>query len=207
MTSPLVIEDGWPRSRETAGLARRIGAVNWFQRTATTRDPTHRIAHALGTHAALLGLDGPGSVDVMRPWEGRADIRGQRTDVTRPQWDLALRGPFERVRKAMLTSKRAHGSPLILPSGEALLMRPDALPVSQDELWDRLEGPADDRLSGAALRILVDRVLWELGMMLLWEMVGDLVGPNPYAPLLVIYEEGFYPLDLSPLRARLWAPT
>lgn len=86
-------------------------------------------------------------------------------------------------------------------------MRPDALPVSQDELWDRLEGPADDRLSGAALRILVDRVLWELGMMLLWEMVGDLVGPNPYAPLLVIYEEGFYPLDLSPLRARLWAPT
>ena len=44
-------------------------------------------------------------------------------------------------------------------------------------------------------------------MMVLWEMVGDLVGENPYEPLLPVYEEGLYPLDLTPAGpVLLWAP-
>jgi len=201
-----LVEDGWPRSRETSGLARRISAVNWFRRATTSRDPTHRIAHALGEHASLLGVPSPGTVDVLRPREGRAEIRGQQIDVSRPVWDTALRGPFDRLRTTLLQSGRTRGHALVLPSGDALLMRPDALPLSQGTLWSRLEGPADDRVSEAVLRILIDRILWELGMMLAWEMVGDLIGPNPYAPLLVIYEEGLYPLEAAANRVRLWAP-
>lgn len=207
VNSQLLVGDGWPRSVEVAALVRRVGAIDWFRRAATARDPSHRIARCLADHMQGLGAPAPTSVDIQRPWEGRADLRGQDIDLSRPTWDGLLQARFEEVCDAIRSSGRARGHSLVVVSGEALLMRPDALPVQQETLWTRLAGPRDDSLPESTVRALVDRVLWELGMMVLWEMVGDLIGDNPYAPLLAIYEEGLYPLDITPGGpARLWAP-
>ncbi len=207
MSSQLLAEDGWPRSTEVAALVRRIDAINWFRRDSAVCDPSRRLVSAAAEHTRRLGTSRPQSFSVQQPWEGRAGIRDQRIDLSRPAWDALLRPGFDTAHSAIRRTGRAKGHSLVTVSGEALLIRPDALPVEQETLWERLQGPPDDRLPPAAVRTLVDRVLWELGMMVLWEMVGDLVGENPYEPLLPVYEEGLYPLDLTPAGpVLLWAP-
>ncbi|MAG58219.1 MAG: hypothetical protein CMJ83_18185 [Planctomycetes bacterium] len=206
MKSPLLTDDGWPRSSEIAALVRRLAAVNWFRRHPHPDPPATRIGHALEEHASRVGFDLVHDVNVLAPWEGRSALREHEGALERTQWDAALRERFATLRNAVIESGRAAGHALLMISGEALLMRPEALPLSQDELWTRLEGPADDRLPTSVVRKLVDRVLWETGMMVGWELVADLVGPNPFVPLLTIYEEGFYPLDLRDGTAWLWAP-
>jgi len=208
VNSQLLTEDGWPRSREVATLARRIDAINWFQRDSVVRDPGQRLSDALVEHTRRLGAAAPASVNLRQSGEGRADIRDQHVDLKRPAWDALLRAPFDTARQVIRETGRARGHSLVLVSGEALLIRPEALPIQQETLWNRLQGPRKDRLPETTVSTLVDRVLWELGMAILWEMIGDLVGENPYESLLTVYEEGLYPLDLMPAGAvRLWLPS
>jgi len=207
VNSQLLLGDGWPRSEETAALVRRMSAVDWFHRTNVPDTSADRLVTALEQHARLLSLEPPvNDVIVLTPSEGRTALRNQRFPHERSPWEAALRSPFEKIHKAMVASERATGHSLLVNSGEALLMRPDALPISQDILWSRLEGPTDDLLPDGVVRHLVDLLLWEAGIMVAWEMVSDIVGENPYTPLLTVYEEGLYPLDIYDGGALLWAP-
>jgi hypothetical protein len=202
----LLTEDDWPRARETVALTRRILALRWFRCQDWLQDPTARIAHALASHGSMIALTVPPSeVSVLGPDEGRDAIR-KGFPLDRPSWNRSLRRPFERLLDVILETGRARGHSVILLSGRSILMQPEALSIPQDDMWRNLEGPPEDTLPEASVRILVDRVLWELGMMMAWEMVADILGPNPYTPLLTLYEDGLYPLDFEGGKAVLWAP-
>ena len=178
-------------------------------RHESRREAGTRIAAALHEHARRVGIDPePPDAVVLSGADGRTALRSGKIDVSRHAWDQRLRAPFSAVQKELHDSGRAVGHPLLLPSGEAYLMRPGALPIDQEVLWERIAGPPHDDLPPKIVQVLVDRILWELGVMLTFELVGDrLETPNPYAPLLTVYEEGLYPLDIGPERALLWAPS
>jgi hypothetical protein len=200
-------EDGPPRSREVAELFRRIAAVRWFPRR--WRPPAApRVVAALREHEIRTGLDQlPAALELLSGSEGRQLIARGEIDLSRRAWVLRLQAALDGACNALRAGLRAQSHPLFQRESEALMIRPTVLPVSQPALWRALQGEGPHSLEAATVRILIDRILWELGAAAAWELAADLLeAPNPFAPLLTLYEEGIYPLDLNGPRILLWAP-
>jgi hypothetical protein len=187
-------------------LMARIATVTWFQPAPHLTDPSARVADALAEHIRLLGIDpAPKRLQVLSRDEGLVHLRQHPHPLMRPFWELRLVERFEQAVKALLQGTRVDGDPLFSVAGRAVLMEAAVLPVAQDKVLVRL---TDQRGYGLAPQIaqrLLDRLLWELGAMLAWETVADLIGPNPFTPLLSIHEEGLVLLDIDPDRVLLWA--
>ncbi|MSR74289.1 MAG: hypothetical protein EXS14_02300 [Planctomycetes bacterium] len=194
------------RSGERNMLMARIAAVPWFQSIAHCTDPSSRVADALSEHIRLLGITpAPAHLNVLSRDEGLFMLRNDPSPCSRPFWDTHLVASFERACRALLAGKRVDHDPLFAVAGRSILMESTVLPVRQDMLLERLQDQRGYALSPPMAQALLDRVLWELGAMLAWETVGDLLGPNPFLPLLSIHEEGLVLLDVDRDRVLLWA--
>jgi len=133
-------------------------------------------------------------------------IAGGEVDMERPLWQASLSRHLDAARVLLIESGRGAGHPLFEVSGAAVLMRDAALPMDLEAIGKTLAGSGRCTLSSSRVEALVRRLVWEMGAIVLWETVGDLLGPNPFLPLLAIYEEGYYPLDLAAEHPLLWAP-
>lgn len=200
-------ENGTPRSREAAALIRRIAAIRWFP-PEWTPPAAPRVVAALQEHEIRAGLEPiPSQLKLLSGPEGRRMIAGGEIGLRRATWVLRLQAAVDDASGALRRSRRAEGHPLFQRECEALMIRPAALPVSQPELWRALQGEGTTSLEAPSVRILCDRILWELGAAVAWELAADLLqAENPFAPLIALYEEGIYPLDLCGPRVLLWAP-
>ncbi len=184
----------------------RIAAVPWFRTLPHRTDPSTRVADALERHIRLVGITpAPRDLVVLSRDEGLAELRAKPALLARHFWEQRLVTTFERVTTTLLTGSRVDGDPLFSVSGRSVLLETTVLPLAQDVLLQRLEDARGYALNAESAQRLLDRLLWELGAMLAAELVGDLVGENPFVPLLDIHEEGLILLDITPERVTLWA--
>gem|GEM_PF-6829170 len=191
---------------ERNALMARIAAVRWFRALPHGVDASARIADALERHIRLLGITpAPRELAVLTRDEGLAEVRARPALLARSYWEQRLTRSFEHVTSALLTGSRVDGDPLFSVSGRSVLLETTVLPLPQDLLLGRLMDARGYALDAASAQRLLDRLLWELGAMLAAELVGDLVGENPFKPLLDIHEEGLILLDITPERVTLWA--
>ena len=205
--SSAIMDVGGPRSAEVARLLKRISVIRWFRAGPIRPECGPQLAQAIESHLDGIGAERPACAEVLQSEVGARALLNGEIAASRPQWDGFIQAPFQALRDAALQSGRLREHPFLVVSGEAILVRPNALPLSQAALWSSLSQASHLQLPNRLLRILADRVLWELGMMVLHETLEDLMGENPYSPLLTLYEEGIYPLDLvSANRATLWTP-
>lgn len=203
----ILVEDGRPRAAERSAMACRIAAVRWFAPPSGERAPARRVVEAVRDHAERLPLGPPpAGVSVLDGAQGRAWVRRAPETLGRPAWQALLDRRTAEARDALRADDVPGDHPLIVRSGASLLLRPSALPVPIEMLRQGLAGPADDRLPPPLVERLLDRVLWELASLLLWEIVAGRLGPNPFQPLLAIYEEGLYPLAFAADAVLLWHP-
>lgn len=195
-----------PCSGQRNALMARVAAVRWFDRLPRNTDPSARLADALSDHIRLLGMTpAPATLQVLSRDEGLALLRRDPQILARPQWERGMVQCFERAVRELLRGNRVDGDPLFVVTGRSVLLESTVLPVAQDRILHRLMDQRSYGLSGALAQRLLDRLLWELGAMLAWETVSDVLGPNPFTPLLTIHEEGLVLLDMNPERVLLWA--
>jgi len=188
-------------------MARRLTVIDWFRMPPDPQERLIRIAGALESHARLM-LEKPSPEDlrILSGEEGRSFLLEGGTDVNRPAWMKILTARFEKILAALSETGRGAGHPLLDPHGNAPFPRVDALLLDQDLISTRLAGSGATMLSGDLTHALLHRLLYEMAALLLWEAVADILGENPFLPLLAIYEEGLYPLDLTADVPVLWAP-
>ena len=198
MEQQILQEDGWPGSNVAVTLAQRIYSVQWFHRDGRPRNPAKRLANALSAHGERLGEPfGVQRVRILGPDEGRQQITESGDELPRMAWRQRLESEFVPAREKLLQSGRARGHALFETSGNNLAIHPTALPLVEQELWRALEHGGSSPLRPAIVRMLLDRLLWECGAMVAWAMLADRLPPNPFEPLLVVYEEGLFPIDIA----------
>lgn len=207
VTSQLTRESGAPRGREVAQAARRLGVVRWFTLPPRPEVRAPRLLRALDAYASAP--PDPRPVEEVRLLDGPAGrhlLGSGRTDPERHTWQGRVDAQWLRAREALLASGRGRGHPLLAFMGRSVSIRREILPVRAAELVRRLRATPGPVLPGEVAGILAERVVLEMGAYLVWEMVADLLGPNPFEALLTIYEEGCYPVELPGPRAVVWAP-
>jgi len=201
------MEARWPHAGHTAQLLKRAAVIRWFPAQPIQHGAATRLADAITAHRKRLGCPPTDDIRILGAEDGARALLDGEMDVARPSWHRMLAKQFERLRVRALATDRLHKHPLLTVSGEAILVYPDALPISRSEIWNALSRSGNlslpDRLRGA----LMDRIIWELGAMILHESAADPTELNPFAPLLSVYEEGLYPLELGPdAEITLWSP-
>jgi hypothetical protein len=206
MTTGALFDEAALHGAEVAALARRVAAIPWFEPMRRDAHLPTRLAAAILRHEVRLGFSGP-------PRPARIlDTAAARAVLLAPagegsnRWRRALDEQGQRLHRALRGRPELAQHPLLEWTGEALLLRTAVLPVPQARLRTRLAGPAEGRPPAAVIQCLVDRVLWEVGTAVAWPLGGPTLGPSPFDPLLDIYEEGLYPLDLGGAEIILWNP-
>jgi len=208
VTSSSIMGTGWPHSGRTVQLLKRAALIRWFSGPSAEHGVASKLADAIGAHQERLGCPATKEIRVLSAEDGARAVLNGEVDVARPSWHRLLATRFEQLRARVVATHRLQGNPLLTISGEAILVYPEALPISQSEIWSALGKSGDLSLPDRLRRALVDRIIWELGAMILHESAGDPTEPNPFSPLLTVYEEGLYPLELGPDgEATLWSPT
>ena len=189
--SNIVQDDGTPEQHRVALMARAWAALNERQNSTVREGAEHRIGAAASTHAELLS----GRVHTMSfvlPTDAEIWLTGQ--EPARRRWLTRLAEQFESIREGLIALSKTRELPAHEVSGDAVLLRADCLPLKQDRLNRWVRGNETDGLSDELTQMIVDETLWQCGACLAWEYVCGHERENPFAPLLVIYEEGFIPL-------------
>ena len=186
-------------------MVTRASVVRWFELPPHAELRSGRIARALEEHGKLLAPAIPmRKSSVLSREDGISWIAEHGLDPT--PWRKALNTSQDQARQLALEHGRADSVGLFAQSGTSLSLRHSLITTPQP-LREVLGDPGA-QLSPEDFSRLDERLMWELGAMFLCELVSDLMGPNPISPLLTVYEEGLYPLDLTPDGlATLWAPT
>jgi hypothetical protein len=185
-------------------LARRWAAAFRSPFISPRPDAAPRLAHALAGHVRHLGKT-LGSVRILTREELAAWLEDHRG--THNAWKQHLEHKAESLREMVLRTQLHEIHPILIASGNAVLIRAEELPLSHRDVLRRLHGNTPSQIAGPIAQSQLDTLLTICG----WSLAAaGSAAPElgaAFETLLPVYEEGLIPLGCNENGVfHLWLP-